>query len=851
MKMLIVITLISALGLFFATPATADEQTVARQWNETLLDAIRLDFPAPTVHARNLYHLSAAMWDAWATYDASAIGVFYTDKASMPPADLRTGQVAQIRLWLRWRVHLVNEAISYAAYRVLSQRYTHAVDAGASQLIFDNLMASLGYDKSIMTTEGNSPAAIGNRIAAQVLADTINDGANETNGYLDDTGYSPLNNPMQLQTTGRNSTEMNAPNHWQPLAFETRITQNELRADRVQTYVGPHWGRVTPFALPPAAGQDPWTVVAPDAPPWLAGDSDAAFKANIVSVIRHSAALGPNTATIPFDFSTLGLDAGDSTMIDISPASQGNRALGTHVDQGYSVNPATGLPYTPQMVHLADYGRIVAEFWADGPDSETPPGHWFSLANYVADQPQTIKRIGGVGPVVDDLEWDVKVYLVLGGAVHDAAIGAWGAKRAYDYVRPISMIRYMGGLGQSSAPIAPAYHPDGLPLEPGLIEVITSDTTTTGGRHEHLAGHEGDIAIYAWSGKGMVPEDRVAGAGWIRAVEWWPYQRSTFVTPAFAAYVSGHSTFSRASAEVLAAITGSDFFPGGLGEYFFPQNAFLAFERGPSTDVTLQWATYYDAADEAGISRLFGGIHVAPDDFAGRIMGSKIGQYTWDHAQTYFGIHDAPEVITMPWDVDGSGVVDIFDLVIVASAFGTSGKGLAADLTNDGIVDIFDLVTVGVHFGEVMIPTRFAAPQKPSIRQTDLIQGWLIEARAADDGSEIFQRGIAVLERFLTLVVPEKSALLPNYPNPFNPETWIPFALAKDAEVNLNIYAENGQLIRNVDLGFISAGLYLSPDKAIYWDGRNDQGERISSGVYFYHFHAGDFAATKKMLVLK
>lgn len=606
--------------LLTTTPATA-QHSVARQWNDALLNAIRLDFPAPTVHARNLYHYSAAVWDAWATYDNTALGVFYTDKT---PAPLGLS-VAR------------DEAISYAAYRVLSQRYTHAVDPVATQTIFDSLMGSLGYNTGIVTTEGDSPAAIGNRIAAQILADTINDGSNETNGYADDTGYSPLNDPMHLQFTGSVDTDMGGPNYWQPLAFETRVTQNGLVADQIQTFVSPNWGDVTPFALSPVPGQEAWTAVDPGAPPLLGEIGDTDFKENVVSVIRYSAVLDPGMTHVPFDFSTADLNSGDSMMIDISPASRGNRVLGTHIDRGHTMNPATELPYTPQVVHLGDYSRVLAEFWADGPDSETPPGHWFTLANYVADHPNSVKRIGGQGPILDDLEWDAKVYLAMGGAVHDAAVAAWGSKREYDYVRPISMIRYMGGLGQSTDESDVAtYHENGLPLMPGLIEVITSDTTIPGNRHEHLTAYEDEIAIYAWSGEGEVSDGEVAGTDWIRAVEWWPYQQATFVTPAFAAYVSGHSTFSRAAAEVLTEITGSEFFPGGLGEYFFSQDAFLDFELGPSGDVTLQWATYRDAADEAGISRLFGGIHVAPDDFAGRIMGELIGQNAWTKAQTYF-----------------------------------------------------------------------------------------------------------------------------------------------------------------------------------------------------------------------
>ena len=123
--------------------------------------------------------------------------------------------------------------------------------------------------------------------------------------------------------------------------------------------------------------------------------------------------------------------------------------------------------------------------------------------------------------------------------------------------------------------------------------------------------------------------------GWIRAVDWVPYQKPTFVTPAFSGYVSGHSTFSRAAAEVLTSITGSAFFPGGLSEWTFEPGK-LSFEKGPSVPVTLQWATYFDAADQAGISRLYGGIHVPWDDFQERIEGAACGDAAWALAQQYY-----------------------------------------------------------------------------------------------------------------------------------------------------------------------------------------------------------------------
>jgi hypothetical protein len=197
------------------------------------------------------------------------------------------------------------------------------------------------------------------------------------------------------------------------------------------------------------------------------------------------------------------------------------------------------------------------------------------------------------------------------------------------------MIRYMGGLGQSSDPHAPSYDPEGLPLVDGLVEVITPESSAAGERHAHLADHVGEMAILAWRGFPADPETETSGVGWIRAVDWVPYQRSTFVTPAFAGYVSGHSTFSRAAAEVLSAFTGSPYFPGGLSEWTTPAGDLLH-EEGPTQDVKLQWATYYDAADQAGLSRLFMGIHISTDDFDGRRADAICGQEAWALATRYF-----------------------------------------------------------------------------------------------------------------------------------------------------------------------------------------------------------------------
>ena len=287
------------------------------------------------------------------------------------------------------------------------------------------------------------------------------------------------------------------------------------------------------------------------------------------------------------------------------------------------------------MVNQGDFTRALTEFWADGPKSETPPGHWNVIANKVSDELGTNLRIGGTGTPVDRLQWDVKLYLALNASVHDAAIAAWGLKGDYDSVRPISMIRYMAELGQSSDPTLPSYNKEGLPLVPGLVELITKDTTAPGQPHAALAGNEGRIAIRAWSGNPSDPATQTSPVKWILAKDWVPYQLPTFVTPSFQGYISGHSTFSRAAAEVMTGFTGSEFVPGGLDEVTVAPGS-LKVEAGPAAPVTIEWATYYDAADLAGQSRLFGGIHIQSDDFNGRKTGSLCGTAAWALAQRYY-----------------------------------------------------------------------------------------------------------------------------------------------------------------------------------------------------------------------
>jgi hypothetical protein len=247
----------------------------------------------------------------------------------------------------------------------------------------------------------------------------------------------------------------------------------------------------------------------------------------------------------------------------------------------------------------------------------------------------------------------VKVYFALNAAVHEAACAAWSLKRVYDGGRPIEWVRYLGQSGQSSDPASPSYNTNGLTLVTNLIELVTTNTAAPGGRHEGLPVDA--VVIYAWPGPPNDPTNQHSGVRWMLPATWFPYQKATFVTPAFPGYISGHSTFSRSAAEVLAAVTGSPFFPGGLGTFTAPAGSFLKFENGPSQTVQLQWGTYFDASDQAGISRLFGGIHVSVDDLTGRKVGSQCGKGVWALAQKYFdgSVVNVPITLTIQPVVSG------------------------------------------------------------------------------------------------------------------------------------------------------------------------------------------------------
>ncbi|MFK7776465.1 MAG: DUF6851 domain-containing protein [Saprospiraceae bacterium] len=629
--------------LFSGLSLKAQDHSIAREWNELILAAIRNDFARPTIHARNLFHTSIAMYDSWAIFDEEADTYLIGRETENFKSSFDFDELGFLRINKD-----LDQTISFAIYRIILHRYQNAPKFGETKILIDAFMSARGYD--ILLTDFDyttgDPASLGNFIGLEIIKYGLKDGANEQNGY-ENIFYESVNPP--LNPVNNQTVENIDPNRWQPLFFNNFIDQagNPL-PEAIPLFLSPEWGEVEPFSLTESDrtlksrdNQTYQVYLDPGDPPLLASNRSEEYQWGFSLVSKWSSHLDPT----------------DPTMIDISPASIGNinqfpttfqeyqsfyKEEGGDWGTGYNQNPITGQPYQEQLVTRGDYSRILAEFWADGPDSETPPGHWFSIINYVMDQPEFNRKYHGEEelPV---LEYDVKAYFMLGGAMHDAAIAAWSVKGYYDYIRPISALRYMANLGQSSDAALPNYHAEGIPLQTGYIELIEANDPDFSAP-EFL----GKIKLKTWKGPDYINDAATdyAGVGWILAEKWWPYQRPSFITPPFAGYVSGHSTYSRAAAEILTYLTDDPYFPGGMGTFEAKQNEFLVFEDGPSTDVTLQWATYRDASDQCSLSRIWGGIHPPVDDIPGRKMGIILGDKVIRNANYYFEGESEEEILT-------------------------------------------------------------------------------------------------------------------------------------------------------------------------------------------------------------
>jgi len=510
-------------------PAEAGRQpSVVVLWNEVMLAAIRSGPPRPTVIARSMFLVHSAMYDAWTAYDQVAEPTVPGSVVRQPVSEHTEANKAT--------------AVSQAAYQTLIALFPQYEKNSQA---FSQMMGNLGYE---IVTQGDpaTPAGMGYLAAQGVLLSREDDGSNAANNYADITSsiypehYQPVNSadPATGRVPGGSAFD---PNHWQPLSVPTGavvdaqgyplIDPDNPNSYFSQSFLTPHWGAVEPFAL--VSGDQ----LRPPAPPQAGSDEP------YIDALGH---LLSNDEAYKRQFNqVLAMNAG-----------------------------------------LTDEMKCIAEYWADGPRSETPPGHWNALAHGISYRDQ------------HTLDQDVKLYMVLNGALFDASIAAWDAKRAYNSIRPVSAIRHM------------------------------------------YAGQQ----IEAWAGPGLGVQT-IAGENWI------PYQELTFVTPPFPEYVSGHSTFSAAAAQVLTLFTGSNRFydgqtilpedfnrdgvPDRLGEHVIRAGG-NKFENSPESVVILRWPTFQDAADEAGLSRLYGGIHIQDGDLQGRRMGKQIGSQAFALAEQYW-----------------------------------------------------------------------------------------------------------------------------------------------------------------------------------------------------------------------
>lgn len=657
------------LPLLFSTlfiSSLSAQQSVMREWNELLLKTMGEDLNRPNVQARNIFQFSIAMYDAWAVYDDEAdtylLGKKVNEYTCPFTAIPKPKDVAAAR----------REAMSFAAYRFLLGRFSKSPQTSSGVYRYRELMQSLGYDILNYSSDykSGSPAAVGSYIAQCVLQMGDQDGSYEEKNYLDPL-YHPVNPPLEVLQPGvGNGVD---PNRWQPLKLKAAIDYDgypvyecSCRGRRfntlldsvdefgrhpftgTQTCQGADWGHVKPFAL---QRQDMkvyyrnrhnytyYHEIGDDFVPRL----DTVKGAGTSQEYQWNYALVAHWTAF--------FDQQDTTQWDISPRSTGNvqaypknrtelhdfynLQTGRDPGIGYLANPKTGRSYVPNTVPRSDFLCAATNFWAEGPDDQTLPGHWLTLLNYVSDQPGFVRKFNGKGRVMDNLEWDVKACFVLGGALHDAAIAAWGLKGRYESALPITALRYMASKGQSSDPNLPSYSPAGLALAPGRVELVQKGDSLAGPGDVNV----GKVKLYTWQGYSVFPDTsrQRPGVGWVLGENWYPPQPKQFVSPPYGGFVSGQSALSHAAAEVLGLLTGDPWFPGGLGQYTVKAGSqFQRLGLSASRDVTLQWATYRDAADQASIATVWGGVNAPFDDIPGRIIGDQTGKAAFQLAKTCF-----------------------------------------------------------------------------------------------------------------------------------------------------------------------------------------------------------------------
>ncbi len=471
---------------------------------------------------------------------------------------------------------LINEAnkmesISYAAYVAALDLFPD------QQEIFDELMGELGYSTNLDGVLSDA-VLLGIQAAEAVIADRADDGSNQENDYADTSGYTPVN------TDPDSVVEVD---NWTP----TYVPIDSGGPETLQQFLTPHWGDVTPFALENGGELRP---VAPE--PFFNGFLDASIDMASKTITLHGLS---DTAT-KGDLRTLkqqlfdlykGTESFDEVKDFIKAAKTQLRTcdsqdaeltldvskslIGPVVNPGFIKQAEDIVAASAALTHEQ---QVIAEFWEDGGGTAFPPGTWMTFGQFVSARDE------------HTLDEDAQMFFALANAVMDAGIATWEAKESYDYARPVSAIRDLGHLG--------------------LIGEFDEDF--------------GGYVITAYAGEDL-------GVTQILATDFITYQNpEADPSPPFAEYTSGHSSFSAAGAEVLELFTGSEAFGGSVEIDFF-----LFEEQSPDEPVVLEWETFDEAADEAGLSRIYGGIHFDDGDINGRILGEEVGAAVFELAQTY------------------------------------------------------------------------------------------------------------------------------------------------------------------------------------------------------------------------
>ena len=438
--------------------SAGSQHSVAGIWNDTLLHAIRNDFAKPTSHARNLFHASAAMYDAWAIYNPPASTYFLGQTQAN---GFHCGFSDQLRENFinapsskEERQKYIQVTLSAAMYHLISHRFENSPGATGIRIRLNQTLNKLGITVNHnQTPQPTDAEGLGSYLAKCIIDHGLNDGANEAAQYKN-RHYQPVN--AALNPTQSGNPAMRDPDRWQPLNIDNYVDQSGNSVPAPE-FLGAEWGNVVPFALTEEDSelhqrddQQFRVYLNPGAPALFAEDS-AQYAWGHSMVASWSSHLDPSDG-IRWDISPNKTGASAPLPDNNNLQSFYQYTAGGTAQTGRDINPVTNEPYQVNTALRGDYTRVVAEYWADGPDSETPPGHWFTILNdYVLDHPDFKRRYCGSGSEVDKLEYDIRSYFVLGGAMHDAAIAAWSIKGYYDYARPVSAIRYLAQLAGSSS----------------------------------------------------------------------------------------------------------------------------------------------------------------------------------------------------------------------------------------------------------------------------------------------------------------------------------------------------------------------------------------------------------------